>query len=132
MLGLALLVTVALSDAKPVDITADGKVKKTVIQEGTGTVKPQPNQKVEIRYVGYLANGKIFDSSKTKGDTFTFVVGRGVIPAWSLAVQTMTVGEKAKLDVDYQYGYGERGYPPVIPARSDLTFELELVKIIDE
>jgi FKBP-type peptidyl-prolyl cis-trans isomerase len=132
MFGLALLVTLVLSNSKPLDITTDGKVQKIVLQEGTGNVNPKPNQKVEIRYVGSLEDGKIFDSSQTKGDTFTFVVGRGVIPAWSLAVQTMTVGEKAKLLVDYQYGYGERGYPPVIPARSPLTFEIELVKILDE
>jgi FKBP-type peptidyl-prolyl cis-trans isomerase len=130
MLFLPLVLSFASATASPEDISGDGKVYKAIIQPGTGTIKPTAGQKVEIRYDGWLADGKLFDSSKTKGGTFTFVVGRGVIPAWSMAVQTMTVGEKAKITVDYQYGYGERGYPPIIPARSDLTFELELVNIL--
>jgi FKBP-type peptidyl-prolyl cis-trans isomerase len=127
---LVLLASLALAEATPLAITNDGKVKKIVIQEGTGSVKPTVDQKVEIKYVGWLADGKLFDSSHAKGETFTFMVGRGVIPAWSIAIQTMTVGEKAKIIVDYEYGYGERGYPPIIPARSQLTFELELVNIL--
>jgi hypothetical protein len=130
MMFLALVLGFGSSSATPLDISGDGKVKKVVLQEGTGKVKPTTGQKVEIKYEGWLADGKAFDSSNNKGGTFTFVVGRGVIPAWSMAIQTMTVGEKAKITVDYQYGYGERGYPPIIPARSELTFELELVKIL--
>jgi FKBP-type peptidyl-prolyl cis-trans isomerase len=132
MLALSVLIASGLSSAKVLDITGDGKVQKTVLLEGTGTVKPTLNQKVEIRYTGWLADGKVFDSSNAKGGTLTFTVGRGVIPAWSHVVQTMTVGEKAKINVHYMYGYGERGYPPIIPARSELTFELELVKIMVE
>jgi FKBP-type peptidyl-prolyl cis-trans isomerase len=126
----AVLLSVALSSNEALDISGDGKVQKIVLQEGTGTVTPTLNQKVEIRYSGWLNDGKLFDSTNTKGGTFTFVVGRGVIQAWSIAVQTMKVGEKAKITVAYQYGFGERGYPPIIPARSDLTFEIELVSII--
>jgi FKBP-type peptidyl-prolyl cis-trans isomerase len=132
MAFLALLVSFALSSSDAVDISGDGKVQKVILQAGSGTKKPVPNQKVAIHYTGWLADGKVFDSSQAKGDAFTFVVGRGVIPAWSLAVQTMTVGEKAKITVDYAYGFGERGYPPIIPARSQLTFELELVSILDQ
>jgi FKBP-type peptidyl-prolyl cis-trans isomerase len=130
MVFLALVLSLAYASASPLDISGDGKVNKVILQEGTGKVKPTVGQKVEIRYEGWLADGKIFDSSNTKGGTFTFVVGRGVIPAWSMALQTMTVGEKAKITVHYQYGYGERGYPPIVPARSALTFELELVNIL--
>jgi FKBP-type peptidyl-prolyl cis-trans isomerase len=132
MFAFAVLIAAVLSDDNIIDVTTDGKVKKTVLTKGTGTTKPLPNQKVEIRYNGWLPDGKLFDSSNAKGGSLTFVVGRGVIPAWSLAVQTMTVGEKAKIAVHYQYGFGERGYPPIIPARADLTFELELVQILAE
>jgi FKBP-type peptidyl-prolyl cis-trans isomerase len=132
MIAVALFIAVGLSNAEITDITGDGKVQKAILVQGKGGAKPLPNQKVEIRYTGWLPDGKVFDSSNAKGGTFTFVVGRGVIPAWSLAVQTMTVGEKAKITTHYQYGYGERGYPPIIPARAELTFEIELVNIVPE
>jgi FKBP-type peptidyl-prolyl cis-trans isomerase len=41
----------------------------------------------------------------------------------------MSLGEKAVLNIPPDYGYGERGFPPVIPANSDLIFEVELLKI---
>lgn len=41
----------------------------------------------------------------------------------------MSLGEKAILNITYDYAYGERGYPPIIPARSNLTFEVELLEI---
>lgn len=41
----------------------------------------------------------------------------------------MSLGEKAELKITYDYAYGEKGYPPVIPARSNLTFEVELLQI---
>jgi FKBP-type peptidyl-prolyl cis-trans isomerase len=44
----------------------------------------------------------------------------------------MKVGEKAKITMDHFYGYGERGYPPTIPPRSVLTFEVELVRIVTD
>jgi FK506-binding protein 1 len=41
----------------------------------------------------------------------------------------MSLGEKAVLKITYDYAYGENGYPPVIPARSNLTIEVELLEI---
>lgn len=41
----------------------------------------------------------------------------------------MSLGEKAKLSISYDYAYGERGFPPVIPPKSDLFFDVELLKI---
>jgi FKBP-type peptidyl-prolyl cis-trans isomerase len=125
---IALLVMTA-SAAGILNVIPDGRVTKEIIHSGPEGAKPLLDQRVEIRYVGWLPDGRPF-SSTNPGETFTFVVGRGVIPGWSLAVQTMNVGEKAKVTIDYAYGYGERGYPPVVPARTQLTFEIELVKIL--
>jgi FK506-binding protein 1 len=41
----------------------------------------------------------------------------------------MSLGEKAKLHISFDYAYGDRGFPPVIPAKADLIFEVELLKI---
>jgi FK506-binding protein 1 len=41
----------------------------------------------------------------------------------------MSVGEKAKLKISYDYAYGEKGHPAGIPAKADLIFDVELLKI---
>jgi FKBP-type peptidyl-prolyl cis-trans isomerase len=41
----------------------------------------------------------------------------------------MSVGEKAKLDITPDFGYGARGAGGVIPPNADLIFEVELLGI---
>jgi FKBP-type peptidyl-prolyl cis-trans isomerase len=53
-----------------------------------------------------------------------------VIPGWSIAVQSMVVGERANFILDWQYGYGEAGYQPVVPPKAKLTFDIELIDIL--
>jgi FKBP-type peptidyl-prolyl cis-trans isomerase len=79
-----------------------------------------------IHYTGCLADGTVFDSSRNRRE-FTFTLGKGVIPGWSIGVGSMKVGELSNFTIDYAYGYGERGYPPVIPAKATLNFEIELL-----
>jgi FKBP-type peptidyl-prolyl cis-trans isomerase len=126
MFFLAVVVAVG-SSPKEVKVTKDGKVVKTIIRDGTG-VSPQQDQEAVIRYTGYLPDGTVFDSSREPGE-FHFKIGRGVIPGWSVGVASMKVGEVANFSIDYDYGYGERGYPPVVPAKSPLKFEIELVGV---
>ena len=48
---------------------------------------------------------------------------------WDEGVATMSLGEKAKLQIPADLGYGARGAPGAIPPNSDLTFEVELLAI---
>lgn len=83
-----------------------------------------------IHYTGTLANGQKFDSSRDRGMPFQTVIGKGhVIKGWDEGVPKLSVGEKALLTITPDYGYGARGFPPVIPANSTLLFEVELLKI---
>merc|ERR1712107_604627 len=78
---------------------------------------------VHVKYAGRLAkNGKKFDSG-----TIPFKLGaRQVIAGWDIGVEGMAVGEKRKLFIPAQMGYGARGAPPDIPRNADLIFDVEL------
>ena len=96
---------------------------------GTGT-EAVKDKVVEVHYTGTFANGTKFDSSHDRRKPFSFKLGAGqVIKGWDEGVAGMKVGGKRKLVIPYALGYGERGSPPVIPAKAELTFEVELLKV---
>jgi peptidylprolyl isomerase len=85
---------------------------------------------VTVHYVGTLTSGSTFDSSRSRGQGFTFRLGAGmVIAGWDQGVAGMKVGELRKLTIPPEMGYGDRGYPPVIPPKSTLIFEVELLSV---
>ncbi|TKS68391.1 12 kDa FK506-binding protein [Collichthys lucidus] len=90
---------------------------------------PQKGAKVTVHYVGTLTNGEQFDSSRKWGKPFEFNIGQSqVIRAWDKGVAQMSVGQLARLTCSLDYAYGERGFPPLIPANSTLIFEEELLR----
>ncbi|GAA5992387.1 hypothetical protein JCM10908_000457 [Rhodotorula pacifica] len=101
------------------------------ISPGDGQNFPKPGQTVHMHYVGTLqSNGNKFDSSRDRGQPFVTQIGVGrVIKGWDEGVPQLSLGQKAKLICTPDYAYGERGFPPVIPANSTLVFEVELLKI---
>jgi len=100
------------------------------ITEGTGT-EAVAGHTVEVHYTGTLADGSKFDSSHDRRKPFAFKLGAGqVIKGWDEGVAGMKIGGKRKLVIPHTLGYGERGSPPVIPARAELTFEVELLKVV--
>src|SRR5688572_10418123 len=96
-------------------------------QVGTGA-SPQAGQTAVVHYTGWLTNGKKFDSSRDRGEPFSFAVGRGrVIQGWDEGVLSMRVGGKRKLTIPASLGYGARGAGGVIPPNASLVFEVELL-----
>ncbi len=84
---------------------------------------------VEVHYTGTLEDGTVFDSSLER-EPFSFKVGSGsVIPGWDQGIPGMKVGGKRKLTIPSDLGYGDRGYPGVIPGGATLIFEVELISI---
>lgn len=83
-----------------------------------------------MHYTGTLDDGTEFDSSIPRKEPFVFTLGVGqVIKGWDQGLLNMCEGEKRKLVIPPDLGYGERGAPPKIPGGATLTFEVELLKI---
>jgi len=96
---------------------------------GTGA-EAVSSKRVTVHYVGTLTNGSKFDSSRDRGQGFTFKLGVGqVISGWDQGVAGMKVGGVRKLTIPPELGYGARGFPPVIPTNSTLLFEVELLAV---
>ena len=111
----------------------DSGLEYEITQEGSG-VSPQPGQRVTVHYTGWLdengERGSKFDSSVDRGEPFTFVVGIGqVIAGWDEGVIGMKVGEKRRLVIPSNLGYGARGAGNVIPPHATLIFDVELLNV---
>ncbi len=104
-------------------------LKIETLKEGAGAEAKQGDD-VTVHYVGTLTTGTKFDSSRDRGEGFTFALGAGqVIKGWDQGVAGMKVGEMRRLTIPSALGYGKRGYPGVIPPDSTLVFEVELLSV---
>jgi FKBP-type peptidyl-prolyl cis-trans isomerase len=105
----------------------DSGLRYVVLKEGTGA-SPKESSNVKVHYTGTFLDGKIFDSSVQRGQPIDFGLNQ-VIRGWTEGVQLMKEGAKYKFFIPYTLAYGEEGYPGAIPPKSDLIFEVELLKV---
>jgi FKBP-type peptidyl-prolyl cis-trans isomerase len=99
------------------------------LKEGTGETA-KAGQTVTMHYTGTLTDGTVFDSSRTKNQPFTTKIGVGqVIGGWDEGVPGMKVGERRKLTIPPDLGYGPVGSPPKIPGNATLIFDVELLGV---
>jgi FKBP-type peptidyl-prolyl cis-trans isomerase FkpA/FKBP-type peptidyl-prolyl cis-trans isomerase FklB len=91
---------------------------------------PTPDSSVKVNYKGTLRDGTVFDSSYERKSPVTFGL-KQVIPCWTEGLQKMKVGGKAKLVCPAEIAYGDRGAPPLIKPGAPLTFEIELLEIVE-
>ncbi len=113
--------------AAPADatVTASGLAYKALTQ-GTGDTHPTATNNVEVHYTGWTTDGKMFDSSVTRGETISFPLN-GVIKGWTEGVQLMKVGDKFRFWIPAGMAYGENpggGRPGGL-----LVFDVELFAI---
>ena len=107
----------------------DGKV-------GSGTTATAGKQ-VTVHYTGWLydpkasdKHGKKFDSSRDRGEPFSFALGAGrVIRGWDQGVAGMKVGGTRTLVIPSELGYGARGAGAAIPPNATLLFDVELLEV---
>jgi len=99
------------------------------IEAGTGA-QAEAGKTVSVHYTGKFQDGKVFDSSVSRGEPITFQLGRGrVIKGWDEGIALMKVGGKAQLVIPPGLAYGERGAGGVIPPNATLVFDVELVAV---
>lgn len=103
------------------------QIEKLVAGSGAA---PRKGQLVTVHYTGWLTTGEKFDSSVDRDEPFSFVLGaRQVIGGWDQGVAAMIVGDKVKLTIPPELGYGAGGYPGAIPPNATLVFNVELLAI---
>ncbi|XP_063297504.1 peptidyl-prolyl cis-trans isomerase FKBP2-like [Pelobates fuscus] len=93
-------------------------------------MKSRKGDTLHMHYTGKLEDGTEFDSSIPGNQLFTFTLGTGqVIKGWDQGLLGICEGEKRKLVIPSELGYGDRGAPPKIPVGATLIFEVELLEI---
>lgn len=127
-LFISLTLSGCMSNSEPV-VTEDG-LEIQILKDGdTDGVGAGAGDLVEVHYVGTLEDGTQFDSSRDRGQTFSFELGSGyVIKGWDLGVEGMKVGELRKLTIPSELGYGSTGVGS-IPPNATLIFEVELISV---
>lgn len=99
---------------------------------GTGALA-LPHKWYTVNYTGYLTDGTKFDSSLDRNEPISFPYGmHGVIAGWDTGFEGMRLGGKRRLFIPYPLAYGVAGHPPVIPAKAELVFDVELISQSDE
>ncbi|WP_418511929.1 peptidylprolyl isomerase [Corallibacter sp.] len=107
----------------------DSGLRYQILQKGSG-VKAEKGKTVAVHYKGQLADGTVFDSSYKRKQPLEFPVGMGqVIAGWDEGICLLNVGDKARLVIPSDLGYGSRGAGGVIPPNATLIFDVELVDV---
>lgn len=120
--------TVKQTTSKQDTVTTEDGLKYIVLDKGNGD-KAEAGMEVAVNYSGYLLDGKEFDSSYKRGKPIKFVLGQGqVIRGWDEGIALMHVGDKFRLIIPPELGYGERA-AGMIPANSTLIFDTQLMSV---
>lgn len=115
-------------NSKVIDVkTTDSGLQYMVLKEGVGTAHPSATDKVKVHYHGTLIDGTVFDSSVERGEPISFGLNQ-VIKGWTEGLQLMVVGEKTRLFIPSELGYGNRPAGKIGPG-SVLIFDVELLGI---
>jgi len=125
----AFIFTLAFADP---EVRPSGLKIEHIHVPGTCEKMAQNGQLLTMHYTGTLEDGSKFDSSLDRNEPFKFQIGVGqVIRGWEEGVLGMCVGEKRKLIVPPELGYGDQGAGDIIPGGATLLFDIELLDTED-
>ena len=117
--------SVTIPDGEP---PADLIIEDEIVGDGVEAV---PGKRVIVHYVGVAwSNGKEFDASWNRGDTFDFRLGGSeVIAGWDQGVAGMKVGGRRRITIPPHLGYGDAGAGGVIKGGETLVFVVDLLGV---
>lgn len=95
-----------------------------ILRPGSGQRRPTVDDRVRVHYTGWTTDGRMFDSSVTRGQPARFPLN-GVIPGWTEGVQLMVEGEKRRFWIPGNLAYEGRPGP-----QGTLVFDVELLRIL--
>lgn len=129
------LFDILAAPATPEDVAAPGPMATVlpsglayrVLREGTSSERPTEASLVTVHYTGWTRDGRMFDSSVSRGQPFQFRTSQ-VIPGWAEGIQHMTVGSIYRFWIPAELAYGEKPRYANMPA-GQLTFDVELIEI---
>jgi peptidylprolyl isomerase len=102
-----------------------GKLQYIILEPGNGPVVPEHGTPL-INYTGKYIDGTVFGSSENAGGPITVPIDQ-TIPGFSKGIAGMKEGEKRRLFVHPDMGYGKTGQ---LPPNSLLIFDIEVVKSV--
>ena len=110
--------------------TTPSGLKYQDLVPGTGQ-RALLGQTVTVKYVGKLADGKVFEEGK-----FDFKLGeKDIIKGFNLGIaggdgiDAMKLDGKRLVILPPELGYGKDGNPPKVPPNATISFEMELLKV---
>jgi hypothetical protein len=95
--------------------------------EGTGA-SPDPTDDVLVHYTGFLTDGCIFDTSRTRSGPTPFTLTQ-LIPGMQEGITGMRLGGSRRIKIPPGLAYQTAGFPGRIPPNSTIIFEVELIEI---
>jgi len=120
------------------------------LEEAENGKSPNSTQKVLVDCAGYFESGELFYTTKKEVakkygkyneaqddagayDPFPMIYNEtaGLVPGFREAMLNMDIGDKTRVFIPYYLGYGERGRAPLIPPKTNLIFDIELVGIAE-
>lgn len=113
---------------KPGVVVTESGLQYRIITAGEGPL-PTLGSIVLVHYQGRLADGKIFEDSRDRGEAAARIPVRAVIRGWREALQMMPVGSTWELYIPSNLAYGLDNAPPNIGPNQTLVFRLELLGI---
>ena len=124
---IALFVVSVMAALEPEDVLGDGSVLKTIVRAGTGG-KPRPGQVARLTYSLRLADDTVIEEDAERSIT---VGNEG--DGLDLGVAEMRVGERSRLEVRFDRGFGEAGLGRRrVPPRATLFYDVELIAVADD
>ena len=121
------LLAITMAAFEPEDVLGDGSVLKTIVRAGAGG-KPRPGQVARLKYALRLADDTLIEEDAARSIT---VGNEG--DGLDLGVAEMRVGERSRLEVRFDRGFGEAGLGRRrVPPRATLFYDVELLAVADE